>query len=222
MTFRALKETAVTDRGPSPWAVARRTLSRPAFQLIPARFSAVQGFYTPAAVSATVEALVADLAGFQAPVRDRACGSFGLGMSALAELLRADRAAIAIQHELDARFPAGPSVSEQTLLATAEEDNGVPQITMSLAPVAGLHSRAWVAVEAMERITALQQEHAALQHRMQDLRRYLNVLGKLVHYEFLDTVPIHETSPCGIVRLATPIIPRAPRPGAQPLVPTAA
>ncbi|MEV5142569.1 hypothetical protein AB0K71_17695 [Streptomyces syringium] len=217
MTFRAPKETAVADRGPSPWAVAR--LSRSAFQPVPARSSAAH--YVPATVSAAVEALVVGLYGFRAPFRDRACGSFGFGVSVLAELLRADRAAIAIQHELDTlNFPVGPSVSERTLLAKAEEDNGVPQITTSLAPAASLHAGDQAATT--ERITALQKEHATLQHRVQDLRRYLNVPGNLVHYEFLDAVPIHDTSPCGVVRLATPIIPRASRSGAQPLVPTAA
>lgn len=49
-----------------------------------------------------------------------------------------------------------------------------------------------------------------LKSLIQFARQRLNTLLGFSNYELLDTIPLHETSPCGVIRLASPTVPRAP------------
>ncbi|MBT2505944.1 hypothetical protein J7I98_08560 [Streptomyces sp. ISL-98] len=103
--------------------------------------------------------------------------------------------------------PAAPSLSS-TLLAEAEEFTGLPAITSDVARLD----------------EPKQQSHRADAHRIRELqcaltrldaftswvRDTLAVDAGLRHYQYVDSVPPHESSPCGVVRLRAPLVPRAP------------
>lgn len=110
-----------------------------------------------------------------------------------------------------------PTVPTATLLAAAEKDTGRPQATAPSAHGVAAPVRASDPVGFVDedrRIAAALDALIALCEG--DLAQALGLRG----YAYVDTVPPHDRSPCGVVRLTTPTIPRAPGHSHSPSITT--
>lgn len=145
-------------------------------------------------------------------------------LHALADEVAADR---------DLGFPLG-----KRLRATAEQDTGIPSVVYDAVPGADRSRRVgwalhrtdvleYAALDGSTNCVAsfsdedswrydLRQAEAALAdaaNRARAVKAAALVALKLLvgrEYSFVDSVPPHEASPCGVLRLATPIVPGAP------------
>jgi hypothetical protein len=107
-------------------------------------------------------------------------------------------------------------VSSTALLSTSEADNKLPAITSSLVlEDADLfaHYSGHDPAGLIEDLCLLLKE---IGRPIQELRRVLEVLLGVCHFEATDPETALATSPCGVIRFAAPMVPRAP--GCGPLV----
>lgn len=97
-----------------------------------------------------------------------------------------------------------------SLLTTVEADTKLPGI---VAPHAPGHPRVPVGderVDAEVRVERLKRMEAALCALITVLCDLLDLALGNRRYEFIDLVPPHSSSPCGVIRFAAPVVPRAP------------
>ncbi|KAB1989774.1 hypothetical protein [Streptomyces triticiradicis] len=137
--------------------------------------------------------------------------------AALSSLLYAEKSAHGFRETL-ARPDAltRPAVSSTVLLSASEADNKLPSITSplilrdedSLARHSG-HDP----VGLLEALCLFLKE---IEGRIQQLREVLEVLLDVCHFEAADPPPVLATAPCGVIRFAAPMVPRAPG-GGQPM-----
>ncbi|MFD8509766.1 type IV secretion system DNA-binding domain-containing protein [Streptomyces antimycoticus] len=105
---------------------------------------------------------------------------------------------------------ARPAVSSAALLSTSEADNKLPTITSpsllgEVDPRAN-HSRSGTGglIEDLRRFLK------ALERPIQQLIRVMETLLGIRHFVVTGPAPPHATSPCGVIRFAAPMVPRAP------------
>jgi len=122
--------------------------------------------------------------------------------SALLLALHADRLSSALDEFQRQRNAVALT---RRLLRTAEESTGQFSITALSAYIDFLELPGYAGLlRDLERLVgeARQFGHVA--------RGVLAALTNGLHYQFDDHAPPHESSPCGVIRLAAPLIPRAP------------
>ncbi|MEU1277776.1 hypothetical protein [Streptomyces sp. NPDC005805] len=143
-------------------------------------------------------------------------GMGGVGKSTAAfwwaalQAASATRARIRRQLEAERQRATAPSTTTAALLASAEKDTGIPGIS---APHAPGHPQAEVGsalVEATVRIEQLRLLDAVLAALITLLREQLDLALGNAPGDFAVTPPPHATSPCGVIGLAAPRVPRAP------------
>ncbi|GHC73167.1 hypothetical protein [Streptomyces flavofungini] len=94
-----------------------------------------------------------------------------------------------------------------TIARTAEKDTLLPQATaLSLQSAGAPPPLTYPAMYAEQARRLADSMCALIALIRQDLAKELVPCD----YEYVDTVPRHDRSPCGVVRLTTPTIPRAP------------
>ncbi|MBX7551566.1 AAA family ATPase [Streptomyces sp. tea 10] len=135
--------------------------------------------------------------------------------TALSAWLDIGKAAHAFQEAL-----TRPSVSSTTLLSASEADNKLPAITSSLVlddadSLTNYSGRDPVGL--LEDLCLLLKE---IERPIQDLHQVLEVLLGVSHFEAPGPAAALATSPCGVIRFAAPMVPRAPGRG-QPVSLTA-
>ncbi|MGW3563064.1 hypothetical protein ACWDSL_04025 [Streptomyces sp. NPDC000941] len=145
----------------------------------------------------------------------------GLGKTAVAgqvilQLLDADRKRSGVWQQIKTQRNYGISVDELTerLLARLEADSGLPGITTTLNR---RQPRLRPVDEGQCIDPLLWKQEVALSKRIVRLRDLLDLILGVVHYEFTSTIPRVDTSPCGVIRLAAPRVPRAPTLASDPL-----
>lgn len=158
-------------------------------------------------------------------------GRFGLGMKIATAYQRrsaTDRVGIAVVAEQDRRLRdlrgRGWTVAEPyrppTTAPLALLLPGIRELPSSRA--LGGHAR-------NQELDPMQGQLATTLQRMSDaelarlgrklarlkrqIQRVLDRLLGVAYYEFVSYVPPHDTSPCGVLRMASPEIPRGPQPG---------
>jgi hypothetical protein len=142
-------------------------------------------------------------------------GATGAAWAALSAWHDIGKSAHAFQAAL-----ARPAVSSPVLLSTSEADNKLPSITSSLVlddadPLTRYSGQD--AAGLIEYLCLLLKE---IERPIQELRRVLEVLLGVCHFEAPGPAAALATSPCGVIRFAAPMVPRAPGCG-QPVSLTA-
>lgn len=158
-------------------------------------------------------------------------------MSTILQVDRVLQGLDALANEIAADRERGFLLGER-LRATAEQDTGIPSVVYDAAPGADNSRRVgwalhradvleYTALDGTTRCVAsygdevsrrcdLRQAEAALAdaaNRVRAVKVAALVALKLLvgrEYGFVDSVPPHGASPCGVLRLATPIVPGAP------------
>ncbi|MFD7499586.1 hypothetical protein [Streptomyces sp. NPDC059850] len=127
-------------------------------------------------------------------------------------LLRAEQERERIRREIAAQRTYGATQDALTsyLRDSAEEQTGLPSIRTDFNPAHPHLPVGDAAVDAVQRIELLRQQEAILSRRITRLRDLLALVLGTAHGDFAETVPPLDTSPCGVIRLAAPRIPRAP------------
>lgn len=129
------------------------------------------------------------------------------GYQRLSTLLSVLSATVRFHEYLESQPDDAASELRATIARTAEQDTLLPQATApslhgACAPFRGA-DRAVFAEEARRLADSARALIALIR---EDLAKALGPCD----YEYADTVPRHDRSPCGVVRLTTPTIPRAP------------
>ncbi|MER6131874.1 hypothetical protein [Streptomyces sp. NPDC001815] len=143
-------------------------------------------------------------------------GKTHAALMALSLWVDAGKSVHAFQEALTRR----PAVSSMALLSSSEADNKLPAITSSVVlgdTGSDTDSPGADTVDVIESLCLLLKE---IEHSIQELCRVLEVLLDLRHFEAPDPAPSLATSPCGVIRFAAPMVPRAPGCG-QPVSLTA-
>ncbi|QIB44429.1 hypothetical protein [Streptomyces aureoverticillatus] len=116
-------------------------------------------------------------------------------------------ASIRLHEYLESRPDGAAWALRATIARTAEKDTLLPQATApSLHGVGEPFRLTYPAVYAEQARRLADSMSALIALIREDLAKALGPCD----YEYVDTVPRHDRSPCGVVRLATPTIPRAP------------
>lgn len=108
----------------------------------------------------------------------------------------------------DTSTPPAPLPSDRRIPPSSQALSGPPQ-THAPDSVEGQLARALQRMSNAE-LARLGRKIARLRLQIQ---RALDRLLEIGGYEFLSYVPPHDTSPCGLLRMASPEIPRGPQPG---------
>ncbi|MFI0818305.1 hypothetical protein ACH4TX_15765 [Streptomyces sp. NPDC021098] len=112
---------------------------------------------------------------------------------------------IAAQIEMERVRRAVLGKIAERLLASRKKDSGPPDVASVLKAL-----RPAANADHCIKLRLLRAREAAFSRKIVRLRDLLNVILGTVHYEFTDIIPRVETSPCGVIRLAAPRVPRAP------------
>lgn len=142
-------------------------------------------------------------------------GATGAAWAALSAWHDIGKSAHAFQEAL-----ARPAVSSKALLSTSEADNKLPSITSSFVLDAADPLTYYSGQDAVGLIEDLRLLLKEIERPIQALRRVLEVLLGVCHFETPGLAPALATSPCGVIRFAAPMVPRAPGCG-QPVSLTA-
>lgn len=98
------------------------------------------------------------------------------------------------------------------LLRTAERDNSLPAITSSLIlggrDLGVIHQR--LGLEASDLAKVIETLLRVLERPVFRLLRALEVFFGIWHFYTAASSPRHAMSPCGVIRFAAPLVPRAP------------
>ncbi|GHB31419.1 hypothetical protein GCM10010346_63520 [Streptomyces chryseus] len=131
-------------------------------------------------------------------------------------------ALVDLQEQLRRTLAVAARIPSQELLrAPAADDQTPPSIASSLIAAGSSDVRASALLQETFPGESLERAQALLEALVLGLRRAVeNVLG-MRHYEYTETVPRHEKSPCGVLRMASPIVPRAPQSACAPAARTA-